>query len=53
MPKRLYRVADLTHVVVRNFDATGKEFDPSKVTLSPELSFEIYQIVKAHEEAKL
>ncbi len=40
-------------MVFRNFDANGKEFDPAKVTLSPELSFEIYQIVKAHEEEKI
>ncbi|MFT8477696.1 MAG: hypothetical protein ABF682_09865 [Liquorilactobacillus sp.] len=34
-----------------NVDANGKRFNPEDVTLSPELSYEIWEILTSKEEA--
>ena len=41
---------DFMEFKVRNFDANGKEFDIDKVVLPPELSYEIWQILKKADE---
>ncbi|WP_261974550.1 hypothetical protein [Liquorilactobacillus mali] len=35
---------------VINIDANGKRFNPKDVTLSPELSYEIWEILTSKEE---